>query len=91
MRLRDLVGKRVELMEDESWAGIPKSHGIFIKAGSLGTVEAAKLEHEGQPIIHINFDKVKPREGFYFGVGYADWDFSEARLKRMRVIEETEA
>jgi len=86
MKLRDLLGKRVELLQDECWAGVPR--GNFILAGAKGTVELAEMPGQSAPLVHIHFDRIKPREGFYFGIGTPDWEFSDARRGLLRIIEE---
>ena len=84
MKLRDLVGKRVELLQDECWAA---SRG-YVTSGHRGTVELADLAAGRQPLVHIHFDKVRAREGGYFGIGFPEWEFSEARQQRLRIVED---
>lgn len=85
MSLGSLVGKRFELLVDECWSGVPKGKSYFIQAGSKGVVESVTLLEGTVPLVYLNFDQIKPREGFVFGLGCADWEFTTTRSRRIKI------
>ncbi|MFA4971321.1 MAG: hypothetical protein WC683_01825 [bacterium] len=83
MTLRDLVGKRVELLQDERWA----AHAAPIRAGHRGTVAVTPPPEAAGSLVHICFDRIQPRPGGFFGLGAPDWDFTPSRQQMIRVLE----
>jgi hypothetical protein len=62
MNSKDIIGKRVELIEDCTWVGGE------VKAGSRGTVAFHEYHMSNNDIMYkIIFDKKKPLKEYVFG------------------------
>ena len=83
MILRELDGKRVELIQPNCWVA---SSG-YVTAGNKGTVKMEDIL-PGCPMAHIVFDRVKARDGYLFGIGNANNEFGDSIQKWLKVIEE---